>query len=78
VGEDTLSYGRLLQLGWKQDPSKGVVSRDFSSVSFCLNRDDRTVCVQGYGRTLKDAIADATHEANEWLRRNFNEQSLPQ
>lgn len=63
-----LTYEELVANGWSVVKGKGVAMRRFTSLAFCLTRDGRRVkCVQGYGRTLQEALDDATSEANAWL-----------
>jgi hypothetical protein len=61
-------FHALLGAGWALDTTKGVVTKQFASVSLCLTCDgQRVVCVQGYGRTRAEAITEATDSANMWL-----------
>jgi hypothetical protein len=69
MANDWLPYHRLLESGWELNKSRGVQTQKFTSVSLCLTRGERLiVCVQGYGRTRSEALADVTAEANSWLK----------
>jgi len=67
LGEN-LTYDQLVAEGWALVAGKGVSTPRFTSLSFCLTREGHRIkCVQGYGRTLQEALDDATSEANAWL-----------
>ena len=73
MGDDRLSFERLIERGWVLNVNKGVQTTRFTSVSLCLVRDGyRLHCVQGYGPTRAEAIIDATSEANDWLVQQAN------
>lgn len=69
MSADFVSYDDLVRDGWAINPDKGMVTRKFVSLSFCLRRDGMIVkCVQGYGATGDEALDDALMQANRWLR----------
>ena len=69
MSDNLLTYDELVAAGWTLNPRKGVETAGFVSLSFHLVRDGRSIkYVQGYGRTYEEALGDAVHEANTWLK----------
>jgi hypothetical protein len=68
VPDRFLTLEELGEYGWALHRQTGTVQANFASVSFCLKRDRiRVKCVQGYGPTLGQAVADAVYQANLWM-----------
>jgi len=66
---DYLTFEELVAQGWSINQGRGMSKRSFTSLSLCLVRNERPVkYVQGYGRTYEEALGDAVHEANTWLK----------
>jgi hypothetical protein len=68
VPDRFLTFEELGEYGWASNRQTGSTQVNFASVSFCLKRDGiRVKCVQGYGPTLSQAMADAVYQANLWM-----------
>jgi hypothetical protein len=64
-----MPFHALVENGWTLDSTKGMETKKQTSVSLCFMRDGKQIaCVQGYGRTRTEALADATEHANEWIK----------
>jgi hypothetical protein len=68
MSDDNPTIEHLTERGWQINQGRGTEARTFTSVSFCLVRRGVAVkCVQGYGATRTQALADAAREATAWV-----------